>query len=387
MRVVKRLEFGGECGDVKVYKSVFFYNTCYNKFMPKTQYNPNAPQSKKKLDVYSGYLSAYLNIILNGPFSKEVHIYDMLAGIGKYGKTPGSAIVALDVIRELLPHFPNKKVYLHLNEYQRKSYKALLRNIDPKPDWVDCTNKDVNVAIESFLSNNPYNKFEIFYLDPFGYTQIKRVSIDRIMKRPTAECFLFVPVSRIAQYVKREKSLEEQEECIAGFLREYKIDIQKIDVQKIKLKDWGELIKEALAKIYSGKHVGMATLPTEKRNHNYALYFIGNHIYGLKEFVENLNRIEDAEKGQLLLLSEADENFKSDLREYLSKERISQDLYMWGLKQGWSRSRIDEILDDLKKVGSLIMSDTHGGTKGCDNSYLCYKNHRILPKFYVRIMQ
>ncbi len=347
-------------------------------------YDPANPQSKKKLDVYSRYLSAYLNIILR--FSKEVHIYDMLAGRGKYGKTPGSAIVALDAINELLPQFPNKKVYLHLNEYQRISYNALLRNIEPKPDWVDCTNEDVNVAIEACLSNNPDNRFEIFYLDPFGYTQIKRASIDRIMKRPMAECFLFVPVSRIAQYVKCKKPLEEQEESVARFLREYKMDIQKIDVQKIKLKDWGEFIKESLAELYGGKHVGMVTLQTKKRNNDYALYFIGNHIYGLDRFVECVNGVEGSKKGQMSFFSEENEKFKSKLCKYLSEPRTNHDLYVWMLEQGWSSARTNNVLTGLEEKEHVVV-DAIPGSKGRRGKYfyLNYDNYKIKARISVKI--
>ncbi len=348
-------------------------------------YDPTNIQSKKKLDVYIGYLRIYLNILLRA-FPKEIHIYDMLAGRGKYGesKSPGSAIQARDVIEKLLSELSNKKVYLHLNEYDIEIYNELCINIgDPKPDWVDCTNEDVNHAIQLCLDKDSDNNHEIFYLDPFGYTQIEKASIDKIMGRRHAECLLFVPVSNIARFYKRGQPVKEQIEGVARFLEEYEIDTQEIDAQKIEWDDWRRFIKDKLAEIYSKQYVGMATLQTDSAN-NYALYFIGNHIYGLDKFVEVVSKIEKDEDVQLTLFSEADEKFESDLCEYLSESRTNIDLYIWGLEQGWSPSRTNKVLARLDKVGNLDVSSTINRKRGI--FYLSYKYHRMIsPVLSVKI--
>ncbi len=344
-------------------------------------YDPANPQSKKKLDVYSSYLSAYLNIILNTPIAKEIHIYDMLAGKGKYEKSEstGSAIRALEVIKRLSPNLHNKEIYLHLNEYKSKSYNALLRNIAPKPDWVDCTNEDVNDAIQLCLANDFLGKYKVFYLDPYGYTQIKRASIDTIMARQNVECLLFVPVSRIVQFVKRGKPMEEQEKGIAKFLEEYKIDIKETYIQKIKWNNWGMFIKDKLAEIYSKQYIGMATLQAGKAN-NYALYFIGNHIYGLHKFVEIVSKIEKGEDVQSPLISEEGEK----LCKYLSEKRTNIELYDWGLRHGWLPSRIRKVLIELEKKERLIVYTPDKRKLG--DFYLGYGNYKKpKPILHVKI--
>lgn len=346
--------------------------------MTNQDYNPISPQSQTKLAVYSRYLRLYLEILLRSSVP-QIHVYDMLAGKGMYGKMPGSAKIAHDIISDFRKKFPHKEVRLYLNEYNMGNYRDLRKNIhNENISWVSFEQKDAHEAVIGHLNDSP-KAYKLFYLDPFGYTQIKRVTIDNIMSQKHTECILFVPVSRIVQFMRKRSETEKQLKPIAEFLQEYGIDISRHT--KAVWRDWGDIIKNAFAKIYSDKFVGYASLETDNANY-YALYFIGSHYYGLHKFLESVNKIK--KELQLELISAEDK----EIENYLScKERTNNELYLWGLRHGWLPKKTIQTLADMERKGKIsveLCAKSQKRTKGA--FYLDMKEPaKIVVKFLPKL--
>ncbi len=69
--------------------------------------------SKAKIELYSSYLGAYLNILSRVPYIKRIHLYDLMCGEGKYEDgSKGSPIIAIEKIKN--HYFTNNKTIPNL---------------------------------------------------------------------------------------------------------------------------------------------------------------------------------------------------------------------------------------------------------------------------------
>ena len=344
-------------------------------------YNPLDHHTQEKLRVYSEYLQVYLEVLLG--WVGHIGIYDMFAGKGLYGEnsTKGSAILALDIIKKFLKRYPNK-ISLYLNDNNKECYQSLLEHTQPDVNrWVKCTQMKANDAIMQYTKQNP-RQTKLFYLDPFGYNQLKRSSIDAIIGNGNGknECFLFVPVTRIAQFVRKGKPVSEQMPSVAEFCREYNIDMNAY--QDSGWHQWGKIIKESLADTYRHSYVGIAVLETSGANH-YALYFIGNHVYGLDRFLDNASK---SKKGSVQLgLFSMDEN-ESNVQSYLSEgsgEKTNNQIYEHVLRKGIIPSAAKVILESMKKQGKISVRSLLKD-KPARGFYLSHSNYKEHPRIKVK---
>ena len=348
--------------------------------MPKPRHNPEERHTQEKLRVFSGYLDRYLTILLALPYVKRVDIFDMLAGQGMYGSAAGSAMRAFETVKKHRQKQPGKDVHLHLNEGVYEKFRTLREHIQPdSPEnrgWVKCSQQDVNAIVAERLSEVPSNAYKLFYLDPFGYTQIKKRTLDCIVSAPRAECLLFVPVTRFAQFFRKGVAENEQLKPIKKFCEEYNID--PLLHQNVKWRDWGRVIRNAFVRTYgqgpSDPYVGIAYLGTEGANY-YALYFFGQHAKGMEKFMEVVNQFENPQP----------DLFPPENKEalaYLSEKRTNCDIYEWALQEGWAPKNCRAFLFDLEKRGKITVHST--GKRRPGDFYLSYEHSRQ-PKIVVEL--
>ena len=352
--------------------------------MSKPKYTPEKGHTQKKLRIFSAYLDRYLTILLPQPYVERVDVYDMFAGQGMYQGDAGSAMLALETIKKHRAR-QGKNVRLHLNENNPEHFQKLCEHIgagtSDSSNWASCSQQDANDAIAEELRNVPQNS--LFYLDPFGYSQIKKPTLDAIVQKPGAECLLFVPVSNIVRFIRKGAEAKDQLRSIAKFIEEYGINIRQHS--KAEWRDWGGIIRAAFIKTYSQNprppYIGIATLETTGANY-YALYFFGKHPKGMEQFTEVVNRVKEDEEPQLDLF--VPEN--KEVRQYLSdseKGRTNNDLYDWMLRQGWATKTARACLHEMEKNGEITVHAKTGKRKSGD-FYLSYKRFRESPKIVVK---
>lgn len=341
--------------------------------MEEKKYTPQNNHTQEKLRVFSSYLDVYLGILLRQNYLRRVDIYDMFAGRGKYGDNPGSAVLALEIIKKHREE-SKKDVRLYLNDSDPDNYR-LLCEITKSEKWVSCQGIDANDAINGHIKDIHDNRLgsdykQFFYLDPFGYSQIEKETLDGIIRLSNTECLLFVPVTRIVQFFRIGSTMDGQLLSIKKFLKEYHINIE--DHKDAEWHDWGHIIKDAFAKIYSKQFVGMAKLDASAGNY-YALYFIGNHIFGLDKFVETVAKWESKKEHQLVLFS----SDNKEIYKYLSEGiKTNKDLYVWGLRQGWTPSKTRKVLSELEGEKKITVVCHTGETRRKGTFYLGYQHYK-----------
>ena len=339
--------------------------------MPKPRHNPEERHTQEKLRVFSEYLDRYLTILLALPYVKRVDIFDMLAGQGMYGSAAGSAMRAFETVKKHRQKQPGKDVHLHLNEGVYEKFRTLREHIQPdSPEnrgWVKCSQKDVNVAVDECLGEVHSNAYKLFYLDPFGYTQIDKDTLSRIVSAQNTECLLFVPVTRFAQFVRKGVAENKQLKSIKKFCEEY--NIEPLRHQNTEWSAWGDVVRDAFVRTYgqrSGPYVGMFPLNAGNTNH-YALYFFGKHPYGMEKFMEIVESLKE-EQLDLFIPREVEK----EILEFLSEPRTNGDIYEWALRKGWSVKTAGKHLRAMEEQEMFVVAPK----RKAGIFYLSYQNSK-----------
>ncbi|MDR0676599.1 MAG: three-Cys-motif partner protein TcmP, partial [Elusimicrobiota bacterium] len=175
--------------------------------------------SKEKLNVYEKYLKAYLSIMINIPNFDKIYVIDPFAGQGiSDNGEKGSALIAKGVIDDLdtISERNNKKIYLILNEYEKESYNSLIRYFSDKKEKIQIFNYDANIFIKNILLKNNNRGHRMFFIDPWGYTQIKSETYEQLFKSMHLELLIFIPTFNIYRFLRKNDN--EQLKPIAQFL-------------------------------------------------------------------------------------------------------------------------------------------------------------------------
>ena len=340
--------------------------------MPK--FDPKNQHSQKKLVIFSKYLQRYLDVV--GKRSRSIRVYDMFAGKGQYNENPGSAVQAVDIIKKYRA-YSNCDVRLYLNEKDPENYNSLCQNIklQDHQEWLTCTQENANDMIAKYLSD-PYKSRQLFFLDPFGYTQISKETVDNICAQPQSECLWFIPVSNIGRFA----SIASRVDGLDRFMEEYGIAPEVYKGKNITWK-WVTILKKAFVNSYPDHYVSVAKL---KAPHGiYALYFMTRHIRGLDKFVEVVDSVAEQSQSQLKLFTSTEDN--DETRQFLSVERSNKEVYEWMLKQGRVPKSARKILREMEKRGEINVRPTDATQQRRKGSfYLNYQHYQESPKIMIQ---
>ncbi|MCA6079940.1 MAG: three-Cys-motif partner protein TcmP [Endomicrobium sp.] len=291
--------------------------------------------SKIKLDIYKKYLEAYLSIMINVPNYDNISIVEPFAGKGKSNNGEnGSAVIAKNVIESIINN-NSKNIRLILNDI--KYCEDLEKNLQPyKEDIISCSNKDANEFIIDVLSQNDNNKtHRLFFIDPWGYTQLKGETYQKIFTAERLDFLIFIPLSHIYRFLgngRRFKSLKP----IVNFLSDVGIN-EKNAENCSDVEEFLEEIKKAFREKAVTEFVYHKILKTKDSQH--CLLFSTRHILGAEKFLEILDKID---RQQYLFLPEEPIFIKHI---YHQKKTLTNcELYEYGI--------LDSLLP--KKVGSIL---------------------------------
>ena len=342
----------------------------------KPKFDPQNQHSQKKLVIFSKYLQRYLDVV--GKKYPSIRVYDMFAGKGKYDDNPGSAVRAVDIIKEYRAR-SNCDVRLYLNEKDAANYNSLCQNIELQDhqEWLTCTQENANDMIAKYLSCR-YKSRQLFFLDPFGYTQINKETVDDICAHPQSECLWFIPVSNIGRFA----SIADQVNGLARFMQEYDIPPGIYQGKNITW-EWLTILKKAFVSSYPKHYVAVAKL--QAPHGVYALYFMTRHIRGLDKFVEVVDAVAEQSQNQLKLFTSTEDN--DETRQFLSVERSNKEVYEWMLKQGRVPKSARKILEEMEERGEINVRPTDATPQRRKGDfYLGYKHYpeKIPPKIMIQ---
>jgi three-Cys-motif partner protein len=255
------------------------------------------PHTQAKLDLFKGYLEHYLRVLSHAKFCQQINLFDIFCGAGIYddGKK-GSPLLAVDCIRDINIELQNngksiKKVCLTVNDYDATKIENVKTNVDIcniDNCSVEFFNKDANEMLDivaTKVSSSQNNHRNLVFIDPYGYSVIKKDKILNLLKNKHTEIILFLPVMQMYRFTNaalNDMNNKPYFENLREFINSFFSNDNKIITDNIF--DYIHSIKDALSinhTYYTCSHY----IEREKGNY-YALFFIGSNIYGLEKMIE-----------------------------------------------------------------------------------------------------
>jgi len=265
------------------------------------------PHTQAKLDLYKGYLEHYLRVLGYADFCKQISLFDLYCGAGIYddGKK-GSPLLTIDCIKNINAEIINsgmkiKPIYLAVNDYDTQKVERVRNNINIQ-DIENCTieyyNKDANEMLDivaTRVSKYPNDYRNLVFLDPYGYSNIKKDKIINLLTNGCTEVIMFLPVMQMYRFTEIAFIDEERPhyENLRQFIISFFNDLERLKTESIF--EFIRSIKEALS--INNQYFTCSHYIEREKGSYYALFFISSSIYGLEKMLETKWK-EDPVKGK-----------------------------------------------------------------------------------------
>ncbi|ADU63787.1 MAG: three-Cys-motif partner protein TcmP [Pseudodesulfovibrio sp.] len=325
--------------------------------------------TRQKVAIFDAYLKRYLKIVSKGGYSR-VSIYDPCAGKGIYGDCVGSALTACNNIRAHLPYAPSVGFHLYLNEPDDDNRKELSKVCSY--EFVECIdNQKAESFIEKYCSAG-HSGHKLWFIDPYGYTQVGRSSVSKIMEQASSEVLLFIPLTFIYRFLNGNLDHDAKLKPVAKFLNDYSIAQKEARLCSTPIA-FADLISRKMQELYNYSwHATMVEGPL-----HYSLVFISRHHYGLEKFLEARDKIlKDQCSSQLSLIPMGEEK---ELLAILPDRGVDNcEMYMLGLKNGFTPSGVRACLEKLESRELIHIKKNDGVKRGKGIFFLgkkYYKNN------------
>ena len=257
--------------------------------------------SKAKVDLYTRYLSIYLNIISRAPFINKIKLFDLFAGEGIYeNKEDGSPIAALKVIKD--HYFSNNKTCPNIDilfndngNSKIEPNKTKIQRIKEKADSIfipSNVNVDyLEIPFSELVSNilirtNAIvnNERALLFIDPWGYKDIKPTEIRKLLSNKKSEIILFLPISHMYRFAEKSLSIDEfpAGKPLMDFLNELSINESDLHGKQI---NFINLLKSSFLSFLNVEYVDTFTIEKGKRDY-FCLFFFTNNQTGFKAMLK-----------------------------------------------------------------------------------------------------
>lgn len=259
---------------------------------PTNSKNTMFAHSEAKVEFYKKYLERYLRILYLAPSIEEINIFDVFCGTGIYdnGKK-GSPIVAFDAIKKLRDEYGyTKKINLIVNDSHEKKVSTVQEYIDSNNQGycsVTYHNQPAElmfVEMIQWISKQSRSSRNLVFIDPYGYKEISKSTLQRLMVSEKTELILFLPISHMQRFTQTALVSEEKPyEPLKKFVNSFFQDDHPIRKQTVSAVDYVNHLKEALT---FGKYFSTSYLIERDGSSYYALFFISPHIYGIETILK-----------------------------------------------------------------------------------------------------
>lgn len=363
------------------------------------------PHSQAKLNYYQAYLSRYLPILRLADFTERIFIFDVFCGTGIYEDgTKGSPVLAFEAIKN--SHYKHKgksltPVSLCVNDLDSDKINGVQAYISSKNKEDYCAlgfyNKDASEFLNDIISclrEQTTTSRNLVLIDPYGYKNIKKEDLGRLLSKRNTEIILFLPISNIYRF--SGKAVNDDDRCVEA-LRDFIYSFfpdENHPIRNCKAsceKDFIEHIRKALNfddEYYSTSFY----LQRDNRGHYFAMFSITPNLKGLEKIVEVKWALND-ETGEGFELPKPmglfDDQFKQKAKEdqfnklksliieFISnKDSVNNnELYEFTLKNMFLPKHCNEVLKHLQANGKISVFDVEKDDEARKGSfYLSYKN-------------
>jgi three-Cys-motif partner protein len=330
--------------------------------------------TKEKLQVYKSYLDLYLTILLNNKYICGINIYEPFAGYGKYDNDDGSALISCKIISEKQIH-KNIPINLFLNDTDIQAYNSLQNHCNKYTKFI--TKQDASDFINSIFKDakNKYSDYHKFYfIDPYGYSQIKIEDIQKLLQLKKTELLFFIPISHIYRFRKAT----DLNPSISQFIDSYQINTNNINTEN----DLIDNIEESFKKIFSTNPYYICSYPLTKKtsSNKYSLFFISQHILGAEKFLELCYKIR--KDGDLFGTNPLfEEKNINKLYQFIKSERAINNihLYEYLIKNSCLPKHFTEAIKE-KRLKNIKISNNN---KNYNINYKNYKDKKVKTLFEI----
>jgi len=293
--------------------------------------------SEAKVEFFKTYLERYLRILYLAHGIDEINIFDVFCGTGIYenGKK-GSPIVAFDAIKKLRDDQGfDKRINLIVNDSKETKVSTVR-------DYIDNNNRNYcdvgyhNQPAELMfgevikqLNRQSRNSRNLVFIDPYGYKEIRKATLQKLLENERTEIILFLPISQMQRFTTTalESDLEPYKP-LRIFVDSFFEESHPIRKQYVSAIQYIDYLKE---KLRFEKYFSASYYIERDESSYYGLFFISPHIYGIQKILE-VKWDLDEEGGKGFRQPEAQPSFS--LFEQQDKELAKNDNY----------KRLEEIL-------------------------------------------
>ena len=327
--------------------------------------------SEAKVKLYGKYLATYLNILSKVSSVNRIFVFDLLCGEGIYSNgAKGSPIIALDVMHNQYSNnlcCPNMTVWFNDNGISDidpnvskiERVKGLGNRIELPPNViVEYFREDYDIIYPKAVAavNHASHAKGLFFIDPYGYKDIKPEDIRKMLYGGNIEVLLWLPISFMYRFADSAlKSDFKGSEPLKGFLNAL-FGLSKPNFRSVY--DFIDKIKGRFRAYLRDMGIFVDTFTIERNASNiYALFFFTPNLLGFQKMVETKWSM-DKERGKGYMIDKSPSFFSEielsgypqKLMSYInsSEYRTNTELFRFGLENGFLPKHTKEILTEWK---------------------------------------
>ena len=375
--------------------------------------------SRAKVEFYKTYLEMYVAILCQSKYIKHIRIYDVFCGMGIYedgGK--GSPVVAYETIKGVYDAHKvtlETDIVLTINDISKE-------RIDKVKDYIEankhsyCSVRPYNLAIEKLLekiipeiSSTPKDTRNLVFIDPYGYKDIKKELLLKLMANGRTEVILFLPISHMQRFtnvaMQDDDSLTQYEPLRTFVYSFFPDENHPIRQNTVKAKEYIQYIADALK--FDDKYYTTSYYIERDKANVFALFFMSSNIFGFEKILETKWKLDEGHGGGFRLpdkdqtlnlfadefaLETKNENarkLRNILVDALKTPKTNNEIYELVLRNEFLPKHANEILKEMQDVNvKFIVSNCKTGDIARKNSfYLSYKYYNSEPvvKMYIEL--
>jgi three-Cys-motif partner protein len=257
--------------------------------------------SEAKIEFFKKYLERYLRILYGAPYIDEINIFDVFCGTGIYDNDKkGSPIVAFDTIQKLREEFGyDKRINLFVNDSSKRKV-ASVQNYISEQNKEYCNvifrSEDADKMFEDsikIIDSQSRNARNLIFIDPYGYKEIKKSTLQQLLKNQRTEIILFLPIAQMHRFTST--ALESDERAYLP-LREFVLSFfegeHAIKQSTVKAIDYIHYLTQALR---FGTFFTTSYYIKRDESNYYALFFISPRAYGIEKILEVKWQLDEME--------------------------------------------------------------------------------------------
>lgn len=359
--------------------------------------------SQAKVDFYAEYLQRYLMILNLSPYIKKINIYDVFCGMGIFDDgRKGSPIIAYDIVKEASRTTKLKHITLTINDINKDNI-TIIKNYISRDTERACEvkyfNEDIEIMFSKVIEETNYCNSDcrnLIFIDPYGYKNIKKETIYKLLQNLKTEIILFLPISHMHRFTQKavKDDIGRQYRPLRNFVFSFFNENHPIRSDKVTVNEYISYIKIALR--FNNEFYTTSYHIQRDATNKFALFFISHHLFGFEKILEvkwKLDEIYGNGFRKPQTPGFFDEQFKKDdkiankskiksvILEILEAPKTNIDLYLLLLKEyEYSVLLITGALTELQNDDLIEVFDIINAKPARKKSFYIgwtnYKNHQ-----------